>query len=281
MLVVKKAHPKSKMSLPTSQNLCNTMDPNYDLGLDQNNFSSSVNDKKEWEYNNLSRIINDMLSTSDLEEYLQRNASVINQDLVNLLHRRRRIAKIMGEKTSAHALELLSRRIENDLCRSACSPPLLLLDDCLREDLSLVDFTSKDKLKDKIRRHSALKISHILSSTLLNQNLPTQVFKLSSAITKTTSETVDFRSSHIKYVSKEEFKKEITLFYIKALAILKWKIGQHRMVEVITQVETLKIDNRERRNMLSINLTNKRLIINRQILFLNKVARILEIAKKL
>jgi len=257
------------------------MDPNYDLGLDQNNFSSSVNDKKEWEYNNLSRIINDMLSTSDLEEYLQRNASVINQDLVNLLHRRRRIAKIMGEKTSAHALELLSRRIENDLCRSACSPPLLLLDDCLREDLSLVDFTSKDKLKDKIRRHSALKISHILSSTLLNQNLPTQVFKLSSAITKTTSETVDFRSSHIKYVSKEEFKKEITLFYIKALAILKWKIGQHRMVEVITQVETLKIDNRERRNMLSINLTNKRLIINRQILFLNKVARILEIAKKL
>merc|ERR1711904_340643 len=33
---------KSKMSLLIFQNLCNTMDPNYDLGLDQNNFSFSV-----------------------------------------------------------------------------------------------------------------------------------------------------------------------------------------------------------------------------------------------
>merc|ERR1712227_201406 len=108
----------------------------------------------------------------------------------------------MGDDNSAaHALELLSHRIKNDLRRSTCSPSLLLLDECLKDEFTSVNHKGHNPTSRQ---------SHILSVAFLNQTSLVQAHALSTAITRSPPQKNYSANLINSGLSKEKFVNEIT-----------------------------------------------------------------------
>merc|ERR1712060_429001 len=88
--------------------------------------------------------------------------------------------------------------------------------------------------------------------------------------------------THSAYLSSKDFFLEETMsFYNKVLVLCKQKVTYHRQVEVLAKIKVSKIENRLKRIQISSNLINKRLLLNRQIIVLYQVTRIVMITNSL
>jgi hypothetical protein len=270
----------------SSQNIANLIDPSHDLSMDPDNFAPrdrtkayTKSYKDNMEYKRTCQLVSTLVSADNLEDSIERNHLLLDHSVVDLINRRRRLAELIYDKPGAHALELLSQRISSELRRSARSPALRLLEECLR-----VEFTVKntspvlDKKENSsqidTRRYFTMRQSHILSAGFLNRNLPIQISNLCSAVNHANPVIG-------RYLSKEIFEKEITQLYISAMTDFRSKISQHRLVEVLAEIETPKLEYPQQRVIIATNLVNKGLKLNRQISYLYNIARILEIAKNI
>merc|ERR1711904_248994 len=131
----------------------------------------------------------------------------------------------------------------------------------------------------EIRRFLFLKQSRILSSAFINKHSLAHVSNLSEAISRN-QEKKKFLLRKT-YVSKDAFEKEINMFKTGVIMKCKLDMIQHRLAEVLAKRMTQKIEDNKTRMVIATNLINKRLTLNRQLMYINWISRISEITKNL
>merc|ERR1712187_59301 len=210
-------------------------------------------------------------------------AECIGPGLVNLLDRRHAMAEELGDDRLARTIKLFSQQVKNEIKRVDRSSPIHLLEECLNILTSTlnVNYCSKSLVRKLLKQ-----IVVHLSNVFENPKFSTDIVILSAFCTKKHYNKFKgkyyLKKTYGGYLSnKDIFFDETMSFYSKVLALCKQKIIYHRQVEVMAKTKVLKIENRIKRIQISSNLVNKRLLLNRQIMVLYQVARIVMVTNSL
>merc|ERR1712113_5705 len=274
-----------EIELLASQNLGDLTEPNDDIGLEEKYFAESKLKPDEISERNLySRLLIELLnSETKTDDMMIKCAECIGPELVNLLDRRHAMAEEMGDNRLARTIKLFSQQVKNELKHVDHSSPMHLLEECL----NILTPTLKMNYcaKSLVRKLLKQVVVH-LSNAFENSNFSTDIATLSVSCSRKNNNKFKRKyyttRTHSAYLSsKDLFLEETMSFYNKALVLCKQKVAYHRQVEVLARTKIPKIENRLKRIRISSNLVNKRLLLNRQIMVLYQVTRIVMVTNSL
>merc|ERR1712113_43587 len=274
-----------EIELLTSQNLGDLTEPNDDIGLEEKYFAESkLKPDKIFERNLYSRLLIELLNPEiKTDDMMIKCAECIGAELVNLLDRRHAMAEEMGDNRLARTIKPFSQQVKNELKHVDHSSPMHLLEECLNilTPTLKMNYCSKSLVRKLLKQV----VVH-LSNAFENSNFSTDIATLSVSCTRKNNNKFKRKyyttKTHSAYLSsKDLFLEETMSFYNKALVLCKQKVTYHRQVEVLARTKIPKIENRLKRIRISSNLVNKRLLLNRQIMVLYQVARIVMVTNSL